>query len=512
MMRAQWRLLVWALLLMCAGCYRIHSKSEEEPRSDTDRQSKEVKSDAVSDTGSGYGPAARETDTPIPDTGSRYADDTFFQGGETETDIPTEDTPSVEETDPETATTTETETDTRLIPLLPATGLLIEGISLFQGVEIPLMKGGAQEMSRNARVVLGRDAMMRIYLSSGDHWVKRPIEATLETESSACSLVLSDRIAVLGDSRQNDLTTTFNFDIPGECLSGNLMYRVSLFEVDGVDRGGDSGSARWPLEGEPMAALGEESTGGTLEVMLIPIAYGADGSGRLPDTSDAQLDLFREYFKRFYPIPNGGVDISVGEPLSSDWELTTDGSGWEALLEDLYNLRAERGPSPKQYYFGLVSPADSMEEYCPERCVVGYAYLQQYPGYNNGLNATAVGIGFPGVQSAQDILHLVGVLHGRGNAPACGAENENPDQDYPYEGGLIGVWGYDIVKRELKNPEDYADLMSFCRDPWISDYTYDAVFDWMQRSNNLKGGRLKPLPSSVERVRLVRFCRSPVGN
>lgn len=470
-------------LLLCAGCYRIHDGSDDDVPWWTDS--------------GGEGGGGR----PGTDSGSERIDDTVSgdpagsSTGLLGTDTRVKDTHSVKGTEPNADTATLTEIDpvfdTDLEGQLLARDLLIEGISLFQGVEIVLMKRGEGDNPRNAAVVAGRDAMLRIYLSLGEDWEERFVWAAVEIESSTCSRVLSDLVVVSGDSRRDDLATTGNIDIPGECLSGDLTYRVSLLEVDAVERGGDAGSARWPVEDEPMAALEEDSVDGVLQVVIIPVVYDADDSGRLPDTSDAQLEEYREHFWRYYPIPNDGVEITVGEPMHSDQTLDTEGGGWDEMLREVLELRDARDPSPKVYYFGLVAPAETQEEYCPEKCIIGTAYVQSAPGNHNGLAATGLGIGFSGGMSARNMLHLVGVNHGRGNAPACGAEDMYPDPEYPYERGLIGVWGYDLATGKLKDPEVYTDLMGFCDNPWISDYTYDALFDFIQENNTLKRGVLK---------------------
>jgi hypothetical protein len=70
------------------------------------------------------------------------------------------------------------------------------------------------------------------------------------------------------------------------------------------------------------------------------------------------------------------------------------------------------------------------------------------------------------------MAHEVGHTWGRFHAP-CGNAS-NPDPSYPYARGSIGVYGLDVTTGILKPPST-PDIMGYCLDPWISDYTYRGV-------------------------------------
>ena len=61
---------------------------------------------------------------------------------------------------------------------------------------------------------------------------------------------------------------------------------------------------------------------------------------------------------------------------------------------------------------------------------------------------------------------------GRGHAPC----NVSGYAGYPYAGGRLGVWGYDIVNKELIDPDDYRDVMGYCDPEWISDHHFERFF------------------------------------
>jgi hypothetical protein len=80
------------------------------------------------------------------------------------------------------------------------------------------------------------------------------------------------------------------------------------------------------------------------------------------------------------------------------------------------------------------------------------------------------------------MAHEIGHNHGRNHAP-CG----NPsgvDTAYPYTGGLIGVMGYDDRTQSLR-PTSNSDIMGYCSNKWISDYTYRALIDRVATVNGI---------------------------
>jgi hypothetical protein len=56
------------------------------------------------------------------------------------------------------------------------------------------------------------------------------------------------------------------------------------------------------------------------------------------------------------------------------------------------------------------------------------------------------------------MAHELGHNFGLEHAP-CYVDTDL-DPNYPYPGAKIGTWGYDLVNRELKDPDLYYDIMS----------------------------------------------------
>jgi hypothetical protein len=102
------------------------------------------------------------------------------------------------------------------------------------------------------------------------------------------------------------------------------------------------------------------------------------------------------------------------------------------------------------------------------------------PGSADFRAAVGVAFGEESQIAGETLPHEVGHNHGREHAP-CG-DAADVDPVYPYQGGLIGVWGYDRRDGSLL-PPDLADIMGYCNPQWISDYTYQALLERVAELN-----------------------------
>ena len=99
---------------------------------------------------------------------------------------------------------------------------------------------------------------------------------------------------------------------------------------------------------------------------------------------------------------------------------------------------------------------------------------------------------------ARVMAHELGHNFDRLHTP-CGRP-AGVDPNYPYAGGLTGVYGYDLQDDVIKSPL-LPDIMGYCANPWISDYTYDGVLDVPDRGPGC-GAQCSP-PSAPQRCLLV---------
>ena len=85
--------------------------------------------------------------------------------------------------------------------------------------------------------------------------------------------------------------------------------------------------------------------------------------------------------------------------------------------------------------------------------------------------------------------HEIAHTRGRPHAAFCGAEG---NAFYPYTGGRISpalsgpnaLYGFDIASREIYDPT-WKDVMTYCDNQWISDYTYEHLYTYILFDENI---------------------------
>lgn len=347
--------------------------------------------------------------------------------------------------------------------------LAISEIAVFQGVKVSIVKDGKAIGTRNAPVVANRTALVRVYVEPDASFRTREVTAELRIVGGAKKTpVLRDTKTIAAASRDEDPKSTFNFEVPAEAMSANATFQVALTGEGAAPVEGAS-DGRYPKDGS-YAELGAEVSG-KLKIVVVPVKYDADGSGRIPDVSAAQLERYRKTFLSRYPA--SAVEITARAPLAWSSTIARNGAGFSQILNAITQLRRSDGAASDVYYYGLLTPAPSMSAFCRGGCVTGLSAVVSNPG--TSFLRASVGVGYTGEESASTMAHEVGHAHGREHAPCGGAQGVDPD--FPYAGGIIGVWGYDILEKTLISPTRGRDMMGYCPNEWVSDYTFSALFD-----------------------------------
>ncbi|MEQ1504749.1 MAG: hypothetical protein ABMB14_21100 [Myxococcota bacterium] len=363
-------------------------------------------------------------------------------------------------------------TGTTQAPTAIPSGIGIGKISLYQGVEAILMAGGVVPAARQAPVVIGRDALIRVFVRPDDTFTARSITGVLTvTTDGVPDVVVESTVDVSAESVDDKLRTTINFHLTGDQIAASTEFSIELREADDAGPGGgDLAATSWSSE---VSMDGGLPTGATddVTVVVVPVVYQADGSNRMPDTSQAQLDAWRDAMYRIYPASS--ITIEVGDPLPYDSAVTAvNPLQWQKLLGEISSLRGDADVKPNTYYYGMFVPDDSFFSYCASGCIAGLSS----PGISltNTSLRSSIGLGYPDV-AADTMVHEIGHAHGRFHADCGGAAGIDPK--YPYPDALIGTWGYDLLNDEMKDPTVYTDIMGYCPDIWISNYNYFALWE-----------------------------------
>lgn len=385
--------------------------------------------------------------------------------------------------------------------------LEITGIAVLQGVKVDVVKAGSlvARSKRNAPVVAKRPGLLRVYVKPGSGWDSQEVTAEVRfVNGSTKRPVLRDKKTIKAVSKDEDINSTLNIEFDADDLAAGTKFQVVLTGKGGAEvADGEESSARFPADGT-LEDLGAEISG-KLKVVVVPVKYDADGSGRSPDVSKAQLDRYKNTLMKMYPTSE--VELTARQPYSwTQSAISRNGAGFSNVLQAMYNLRRSDRVDDDVYYYGVFSPASSMMTFCSAGCVAGLSTVGEE---NAPMMRASVGLGFNGQQSANTMAHELGHAHGREHAP-CG-DPDGVDRSYPYAQAAIGVWGYDIFAKTLISPTKGRDIMAYCPNEWVSDYTYGKLFDRIQAVATEKSIQNASAQSSTSSSQAAHWQMASVG-
>lgn len=338
---------------------------------------------------------------------------------------------------------------------MPVSDLRIVHLGLFQSV---------QNANNGVSLVAGKPAMLRVFAQDLDHGngvTSASVTVRAFRDGSYLGSVRSGPQPVSIQPATNDLNTTFNFELPTEWLNGQLKLITTIDEMDEVSEVNETNNdAEHSFIFRPVAPL---------DLTIVPIIYTDTRTG--VTYHPALTDPVSEWLRTAYPLNE--INVSIHAPYAFSGDLSQP-EAWQLLLERLTALwTIEVGFGSPHLYLGVI-PANGPEGSWFQSGVSGLGWL----GYRVSL-AVDFGEG-----TAMTAAHEIGHNFGRRHAP-CGNPN-NVDPHYPYPDGSIGVFGVDTLDVELLNPDQTRDFMSYCGPEWVSDYTYEALFqDQLNRSGRI---------------------------
>ncbi|WP_240307617.1 M66 family metalloprotease [Thermus caldifontis] len=328
--------------------------------------------------------------------------------------------------------------------LVQEASLTLEVTQASQNLRLAKAEWGQTVLKENLRLVAGKPALLRVHLLA-----------------SPSPITLSNPLAgavYQGSTFQGNLTFTCPNPIPTATDPGNLATTCTATLPEGWVAPG----LRVELRADPQDQVAESNesdnlltltpnvgAGTVLHLTVVPVIHQGQ---------QAQVPSFSQTLWRIWPLKE--VAFSQRAPYTFSGTLSaTDGNAWAQLLDELRILRQTDGSG--RYYYGFVKVSYTSG-------IAGIGYIG-YP----------VAVGWDYAQSGPAVMaHELGHNFGREHAP-CGVSG---DPNYPYEGGKIGTWGYDLANGSLKDPSQLYDLMSYCGPQWVSDYTYEGAQSFLETS------------------------------
>ncbi len=299
-------------------------------------------------------------------------------------------------------------------------------------------------------LVAGEDALLRVFVMADDDVTASmpPVHATFYRGGQEVHSVRIDGSSqqVPGTMAEGDLDATANAVVPGSVLVPGTEMVVEA-DPDGTLDPSLGIGGRIPKEGR--MALDIRSIP-DFHVTAVPFLWTEkpDSSGfKVAVELTAEHDLF--YETRDW-LPVAVMEVSVREAVLVDYDPTVN---MDRVLGDIALLRVADGASG--YYMG-VPPWKTSD-------ILGIAHISGKSSVSR----------LDGHTIAHEFGHNLSLRH-----TPCG---NPPDVDgrYPHSRGMIGAWGYDFRDGTLVDPEDFTDLMTYCRtSDWISDYSFTRATDY----------------------------------
>ncbi|HNB50637.1 MAG TPA: BACON domain-containing protein [Anaerolineales bacterium] len=400
---------------------------------------------------------------------------------------------------------------------LPLTNMKITGIEVNQALQDP---------SNSVRLILGKRTFVRVYVSSDGDPVSGVGAYLYRTDSGGNTIgapltpvnPVGQQITVKSWANRMDINQSFLFELPMSWVTSSpLRLRASLnpWRVPPESSYADNAYNYGPFTLSESPRLG---------VYFVSFGYSIGNNTYYPHLIN---DVFQTYswIRRAYPLDSSygnfsdpGVGfrpnlwIMYDEGLGSRVERTAnectqkpfyyyDDEGElvdnrslcaSAYTNNLMNaMRVENGVPSNIFMYGMISDAAGI--------------FPRGQAFDSNVSSGPAGTGtwgwdFDGSYAdwyaGHEIGHTLGRAHPDPNSddpntdPVEGCGHSRSDPSYPYNDARISdgsIEGFDVGDPGLNPllvPSVYPalfwyDMMSYCDNQWLSDYTYEGMYQYM---------------------------------
>jgi Viral BACON domain len=386
---------------------------------------------------------------------------------------------------------------------LALTNLRVTGIEVTQGI---------QDLNNSVLLIQNRRTFARVYVESEGAsvaGVAAELSGTWDGGEGGPLQPLNSaaRLTVQATPSRDNLDDSFLFELPPEWTTKtNLRLRAVLnpYHYPPEPTYADNSRSVGPLT---------FNSSPRLEVQFVAFEYELNGTRYRPRYDQDLLQTF-SWIRRAYPLastPGFSGDPSPGfRPrlpwlvLESDLGARVDRShpACDVYLERnpdgtikrdqrnlcasaytnerLKALRTEYGISADTFMYGMISDAGG---FFPRGQAGGDNVSSGPAGSSTGSWDTDGS--YADWYAAHEIGHSLGRGHPAPGSKTCGHSAD--DDQYPYEEAAIGppdgsVAGFDAgdpqfaIPRAVYSSAIWHDVMSYCDNQWVSDYTYKGLY------------------------------------
>ncbi|HLH72318.1 MAG TPA: hypothetical protein VKX96_03465, partial [Chloroflexota bacterium] len=370
---------------------------------------------------------------------------------------------------------------------------------------------GVQRLDNSVPLIQDRRTMVRMYVQSDGPAVPG-VTAYLYGSADGCASTpygplvpinpVGTSLTVQPSPNRDDINQSFLFELPWswtEISNLSLCGVLNPYQLPLQQSYANNQVNAGPFNFQPSPRL---------QVQFIAYGYVLNNQTFYPRFVKDILQTY-SWLRRVYPLASQpGYFSDPGPGLRTNlWFIGDDQLGSRVnqtdpscngqgnlcasgyVINQLGALRTENGASANTVYYGMISDAagdfprgqdDSKNAAGPTGSGNwGWDYDGSYADWYAG----------------HEIGHAVGRAHPSASAATC--KNSASDPNYPYTGGQIGpsdsspggstLEGFDVgdpdpsinLPMAVYPGASWFDVMSYCSNIWISDYTYTGMYNYM---------------------------------
>jgi len=368
-----------------------------------------------------------------------------------------------------TPTVTPTPTSTPTITPTPTLDLQVDHVEVIQTIQC---KDNPHCPDNAVPMISGKDTFVRVYVRVTGTTASVPnVSASVTVKSLTGSYIargspLNKRITAKLNPQRSRFNDTLNF-----YLHHSFVNRSCILEVE-VNPDRTIGESNYANNKTTVNVNFVKTP--TLNIVPIWIRYKYGGQNVVVD-SDMHTNL-SPYLEKILPVGDVKWYLISGRYVDWNKQIGPSEASWGEILKKLTDMRNKTSSVPADAHWYAMVPFK-----VPQGAIAGYGSL---PGK---VAAGRVPVAYENLENGADILaHELGHNFNRYHSP-CGT-TDGLDPNYPYTGARLGDYGWDLecaaggkvqsIPNGYVVPATSFDVMSYCQDEWISEYTYRGILSY----------------------------------